>query len=206
MTRSTIFSSIWDHGTKSSVSVSHAFQRDDRGPFGLRQDGVHYQVTVGSPRAVRDPARTHLLLLRILARRVQAHEAAGRPFSRRDSRFGTLTRVVSQKERRTVGLGRSHGGRRQRQTGTRSLHQTFPSPEHHGPLLVSRHLPTGQIRQEHLPQRSLHRQFQEPARSVGYAQSPAPSVPHPMARRARHFSTSHRTSFRVPGLGSPSQE
>ena len=73
------------HGTKSSVSVSHALQRDDRGPFGEWEDDVHHQVTVGSPRAVRVPAPTHLLLLRILARRVPTHETAGRSFSRRDS-------------------------------------------------------------------------------------------------------------------------
>ena len=83
------------HGTKSSVSVSHALQPDDRGSFGLRQDGVHHQVTVGSSRPLRDPARTHPLLLRVLARWVPAHEAAGRAFSRRYSRFGTLTRVLT---------------------------------------------------------------------------------------------------------------
>ena len=102
----------------------------------------------------------NLLLSRILARWVSAHETAGHPFSRRGSRFGTLTCVVSQEER-SVGLGRSHGGR-QRQAGPRSLHQTFPLPEHHGPLLVSRHIPARKIRQEHLPQRSLHWSFKNP--------------------------------------------
>ena len=79
----------------------------------------------------------------------------------------------------------------------------FTKHSHHQNITV---LSTGKIRQEHLPQRPLHREFQEPARSVGHAQSPPPSVPHPMARRARHLSPSHGTSFRVPGLGSASQE
>ena len=140
------------------------------------------------------------------ARWVPAHETAGRAFSRRHSRFGTLTRVVSQEERRCVGLGRSHGGRRQRQAGARSLHQTFSSSEHHGPLLVPRHLPARQIRQEHLPQRPLHCEFQKPARSIGHAQSPPPSLSHPMARRTSHLSKSHGTPLWLSPIGSPSQE
>ena len=79
-----------------------------------------------------------LLLLRIMARRLQTHETARHPVSRGHSRFGTLARLVSQ--RGIVGLGRSDGRRRKRQTRLGSVHQTFSSSKRHGNLLVSRYV------------------------------------------------------------------
>ena len=155
---------------------------------------------------MRDSSPTDLLLFRVLPRRVQAYETTRHSISRGYSQFGTLTRVVSQEERRVAGLGRSHGRRRQRQAGLGSLYQTFASPEHHGDILVSRHVPALKIRQEHFAQRPLHREFQEPARSIGDAQFTTASLSHPMARCARHISKRHRTPFRLSAIGSPSQE
>ena len=126
--------------------------------------------------------------------------------SRGYSRFGALTRVVSQEEKRVAGLGRSHERRRQRQARLRYLHQTFASPEHHRHLPLSRHVPARKIRQEHFAQRPLHREFKEPAQSIGYAQFTAASLSHPMARRTRHVSKSHGTPFRLSAIGSLSQE
>ena len=65
-----------------------------------------------------------------------------------------------------VGLGRSDGRRRKRQTRLGSVHQTFPSSKRHGHLSVSRYVSTWEICQEHFQKRSLHRGFQEPLRSI----------------------------------------
>ena len=43
-----------------------------------------------------------------------------------------------------------------------SVHEAFSSSKRHGHLLVSRHVSTRQICQEHFQERSLHRGFQEP--------------------------------------------
>ena len=103
--------SFW---TSYGVSIQHTLRHDGRGPFGLRQNGLHHQTTGGSSRLVRGTPKKDLLLLRILARWLQTHEIPRHSVSRGHSRFGTITRLVSQ--RGIVGLGGSDGTRRKRQT------------------------------------------------------------------------------------------
>ena len=165
-----VFSSIWYHGpvgTERRVSNQHALEYDDRGTLGLRQDGVHDQIIGGQSRSVRDTSSENLLLLRSVARRISSLEKTRGQVSRRHPRFGTVTRVVSQMW--IAGVGRSDGRRGQRQTGLGSIHQTFSSSERDGRLLVSRHVSTRQVRQEHLSQCPLHRGLQESPRSIGDA-------------------------------------
>ena len=101
-----------------------------------------------------------------VARRILTFEKTRGQVSRRHPRFRIVTRVVSP--RWITGIGRSDG-RGQRQTGLGSLHQTFPSSERDGRLLVSRHVSTRQVRQEHLSQCALHRGLQESPGSIGDA-------------------------------------
>ena len=165
-----VFSSIWYHGlvgTERSVSNQHALEHDDRGTLGVRQDGVHDQIIAGQSRSVRDTPSKNLLLLRGVARRIPTFEETRGQVSRRYPRFRIVTRAVSQ--RRITGVGRSDGRRGQRQTGLGSLHETFASSERDGRLLVSRHVSTRQVRQEHLLQCPLHRGLQESPRSIGDA-------------------------------------
>ena len=72
--------------------------------------------------------------------------------------------------------------------------------------LVSRHVSTREICQEHFQERALHCGFQEPPRSIGDAESVTASVSRAMARGARHLSKSHRTPFWLHAIGSPPQE
>ena len=106
-------------------------------------------------------------IVTVLARRIPTLEKTRGQVSRRHPRFGTVTRVVSQ--RWITGVGRSDGTRGERQTGLGSIHQTFPSSERDGHLLVSRHVSTRQKRQDHLLKCALHRGLQESQRSIGYA-------------------------------------
>ena len=145
----------------------HALGYDDRGTLGLRQDGVHDQIIGGQSPSVRDTPSKNLLLLWGVARRIPTLEKTWGQVSRRHPRFGIVTRVVSQ--RWITGVGRSDGRRGKQQTGLRSIHQTFPSSERDGRLLVSRHVSTRQVSQEHLSQCPLHRGLQESPRSIGDA-------------------------------------
>ena len=54
--------------------------------------------------------------------------------------------------------------RGERQTSVGSIHQTFTSSEHHGDLLVSRHVSARKICQDHQSSSALHRGLQEPSR------------------------------------------
>ena len=174
------------------------------GPSGCGKTVFTTKLLVDNPDLFETPPKKNLLLLRILARRLQTHETTRYQVSRRDSRFGTLTRLVTQ--RRVVGVGRSDGRRRQRQTRLGSLHQTFSSSKRYSSLLVSRHVSTREICQEHFQERALHCGFQEPPRSIGDAESVTASVSRAMARGARHLSKSHRTPFWLHAIGSPPQE
>ena len=133
----------------------------------MRQEGVHDQIIGGQSRSVRDTPSENLLLLRCVARRIPTLEKTRGQVSRGHPRFGTVTRVISQ--RWITGAGRSDGRRGERQTGLGSIHQTFPSSERDGHPLVSRHVSSRQVRQEHLSKCPLHRGLQESQRSIGDA-------------------------------------
>ena len=103
-----------------------------------------------------------------------------------------------------VGHGRPDDGGKQRQERVGHFHQTFPSPQHHGPLPVSGHVSSGQICQEHFSQRPLHRGFQESSGSIGHTQRGLASVSRQVAEGVGCLSQRDVETVWLSGVGSAS--
>ena len=106
--------------------------------------------------------------------------------------------------RRITRHGRFDDGGQQRQDGVGHFLQNFASPQHHGPLPVPGHVSSGQVCQEHLEKRPLHRGVQEPSRSIGRAQRRTPGVSGQVANRVGRVSQSDVETLWLSGARSPS--
>ena len=113
--------------------------------------------------------------------------------------------MVRSHARGTLGVGRSHGRRRQRQTRVGSLFQALKSSEHQRPLLVLGSIPARQIRQDHFAQRPLHRGVQEPAGSSGHAHLDAASLSQRLVARDEHLSRMNPAPFWLFNAGPASR-
>ena len=108
--------------------------------------------------------------------------------------------------RRSARHGRSDDGREQRQDGVGHFHQTFASPQHHGPLPLSRHVSSGQICQEHLEKRALHRGLQESPGSIGSEERGSSGISTQVERSVGRVSPRDVQTLWLPRSGSPSRQ
>ena len=142
-----------------SVSVQDTLHYFGRGLLWFWQDLFYWVVTLGSlEKLLVNPPPT--LLPRGVARWISRHERRRCNISRdRPSQVvvseGWITRF-----RRSDYRGRS------RQRVARFIHQTFSSSKYHRDVLVPRHVPTREIRQEYFQERPLHHSLQESKRSI----------------------------------------
>ena len=109
--------------------------------------------------------------------------------------------------RRVTGHGRSDDRGQQRQDGVGHFHQTLASSQHHDVVPVSGHVSSGQICQEHLEKRPLHRGVQESPGSIGGAQRRLAGVSGQVEDGVGRVSSRDVASVWVPRPGSsPGQQ
>ena len=108
--------------------------------------------------------------------------------------------------RRIVGHGRFDDGGQQRQDGAGHFHQTFASPQHHGPLSLSGHVSSGEVCQEHFAKRPLHRGLQESQGSIGCAERGSSGISWQVASRVGRVSSRDVSSVWIPRAGSTSRQ
>ena len=144
--------------------VSHTIQHFGGRSLAQRQDRVRVGIVERTPSVFSTRTETcalllwgHATVIANIARQVQGRTA------RRVTDHDRSDKVVWER-RWDLGLGRSDGRRGERQTSVGSIHQTFTSSEHHGDLLVSRHVSARKICQDHQSSSALHRGLQEPSR------------------------------------------
>ena len=93
-----------------------------------------------------------------------------------------------------VGLGRSHGQRRERQTRVGSLYARITSLKHYGLVLVSRSVSTWEFYQDHFAECALRDRLQG---SDGISCIGPPSLSGSMARRPQTLCRVHAASLGV---------
>ena len=118
--------------------------------------------------------------------------------------FERLKETGVGQARRIACHGRSDDGGQQRQDRVGHFHQTLASPQHHGPLPVSGHVSSRQIRKEHFEKRALHRGLQESQRSIGCAERGSSGVSRQVASRVGRVSSRDVSTVWLSGAGSPS--